>query len=124
MKGHSVKMITKNTESVSSIYSKYIVLSMPKMQWFKNIHFKIDNFNIFWFISWIITMIFDTKNYFNYKNYAIKQSEEIIRSYGLNYQMCGNQYSIDFPFIFMSFNFAVSIIFSEILINSLLTNIS
>ena len=31
---------------------------------------------------------------------------------------------IDFPFTFMSLIFAVSIIFSEILINSLLTNIS
>ena len=47
MRGRIVKMITKNTESVGSIYSKYIVLSMPKMQRFKNIHFKIDNLNIF-----------------------------------------------------------------------------
>ena len=27
----------------------------------KNLSSKIDNLNIFWFISWIITMIFDTK---------------------------------------------------------------
>ena len=96
-KGHTVTMITDNLNSVSSIYARGISLKKLDYSWAKQIHFKMKNNNYLWLTIYLITMAITGKKYLNFKKKSIIESNKIIHSYGLDYNICNNKYFIDFP---------------------------
>ena len=96
-KGHDVTMITNKLESVSSIYARGISINIPSLTWFRNIYFKMNNYNLRWTFLWLITIYANSFNYIKYKKIAIFQSKKIINSYNLKYDTCGTQYFINMP---------------------------
>ena len=100
-KGNKVTLITDKLESVSSVYARGIAIDRPPLIFFPNIYFKMENYNFVWSIIWFIFLILNSGYYMKYKRFAIKKSEEIVKSYNLNYNTCSNNtYFINLPEIF------------------------
>jgi len=99
-KGHKVELITDKLNSVSSIYARGISLDITPFDWIKNLYIKVNNYNYKWIFIWTILTYANSFYYIDYKKKAIYNSKKIIKSYNLNYDICGKKYFINLPDIF------------------------
>ena len=101
-KGNQVTLITETLESVSYLYSRGIIFEEIKLNFIKNIFFKMKNYNYIWLLLTLIQCYSSDNEYQDYKKYAFRKSIEIIKSFdlNLNYDLCKKKYTINIPIIF------------------------
>ena len=95
-KGNKITIYTKSLESVSTIYASGIVLSNINFSWLRKVYIENQSKEYAWVILYLVTMIYQFKTYERFKQYAIKESELIMKKRNIKYPLCNKNYFIDF----------------------------